>query len=125
MPSPTGSSLLRGAAGIALGAVVLGTLVGLIEAWARTNLHFSVDNPSTPALVHLACDFVAALAGGYVCALVARNPKAATVLAVIILIMALAYQTGPSAPGEPSWYRLALLLVGPAGVFCGGWLKGA
>ena len=125
MPGPSHSSLLRTILGVILGGIAMAALVGLIESWASANLHPSAESPTMPILIHLVCDFAAAVGGGYVCALVARNPRAATGLAVIILLSAMAYQAKAADPNEPSWYRLALLLVGPVGVFTGGWLKGA
>ncbi|HJW08755.1 MAG TPA: hypothetical protein VJ483_03925 [Holophagaceae bacterium] len=125
MPAPTHSTLLRTILGVILGAIAMGLLVGIIETWATANLHPSAENPTMPILIHLACNFLAAMGGGFVCAYVARNPRAATALAVLILLSALAYQAKAPDPNEPSWYRLALLLVGPVGVYSGGWLKGA
>ncbi len=124
MPAPSSGSLLRSVFGILLGAIAFGVLKGIVEAWAHGNLHMDAANQAMSTLIILVCDFVSAVAGGYLCTFIARNARAATILAVIFLLMGLAYQQSPSSPDQASWYRLALLLVGPLGVYTGGWLRG-
>jgi hypothetical protein len=123
MPQST-DSLVRAIVGMVVGAVVMGILVGVVDTWAAANLHPGPESPAAPALIHLACDFVAAGAGGWICAFIARNARASIWMAALTLVIALGYQAAPANPGESSGYRLALLLVGPLGVYAGGWLRG-
>ncbi|HJU83836.1 MAG TPA: hypothetical protein VJ600_06475 [Holophagaceae bacterium] len=125
MPAPSSGSFLRTVMGIALGAIAMIALKGVIETWVRANLHTDPANQSMSTLIVLLCDFSAAGAGGYLAAWIARGPRAANILAVVILLLGLLYQTTPADPSQASWYRLALLLVAPLGVYTGGWLKGA
>ncbi len=124
MPAPSSGSFLRSLFGILLGAIAFGVLKGIIEAWAHGNLHMDAANQAVSTLIILVCDFVSAVAAGYLCTLIARRSSAATILAVIFLLLGLAYQQSPATPDQASWYRIALLLVGPLGVYTGGWLRG-
>ena len=124
MRQPSGESILRGLAGILVGVAVMGVLLGLLEQLASSSLHWGPNSPSGPVFARLLADFIAAMAGGFVCAFIARNPKVSMILAVLILVSALVYQFRPGEPGEPTWYRLALILIAPGGVFWGGWLRG-
>ncbi len=124
MPAPSSGSLLRSLLGILVGALAFGLLKGVIEAWARGNLRMDNANLAMSTLIILACDFIAAVAGGYVCTFVARHARAATILAGVFLLVGLVYQQSPADPMQASWYRVALLLVAPMGIYAGGWLRG-
>ena len=124
MPAPSSGSLLRSLLGLLVGAVAFGLLKGIIEAWAHANLRTDPSNQAMSTLIVLVCDFLAAVAAGYLCTLISRQAKTATILAAAFLLLGLAYQQSPADPNQAPWYRIALLLVAPLGVYTGGWLRG-
>ena len=65
--------------------------------------------------------FLAALAGGYLCALIAKDRMIPRILIAIVLISGLAYGVSPAAAAGSSPVLLAIL--GAAGVYLGAWLK--
>lgn len=65
--------------------------------------------------------FLAALVGGYVCALIAKDRIIPRILAAVILFTGLAYGVSPVAAAGSNPVVLALL--GAAGVYFGSWFK--
>jgi hypothetical protein len=76
---------------------------------------------------HMSISFVGALAGGFATARITTGHTLFTnlVLALILLMSALTpvLRHAPSAPGQPGWYALSLVIAGPLGALLGGILE--
>jgi hypothetical protein len=110
--------------------------------------HDSIDVTMAFMVFSLAMGGVAAVAGGFVAALVAGRRARLTLLAFVAIVIVLGvgsavyglYQAPRSPPAEeiakmtptqkaaighePAWYAFLLPFVGSAGVLAGGWLAG-
>ncbi len=75
---------------------------------------------------NIAASFLAGACGGAAAARVAaRAPHGHTlVVAIVILILSLPTLFMGAAPGQPSWYPLAMSVVGPVSVLTGGLVAG-
>ena len=124
------ASLLRGAAAILVGFIVLtlGSVVAGRAIISATGI--GPGDPTTPSFLatNLGARLLLAILAGYLTGKTA--PKAplahAGVLAGVLAFMSLATIAGLSAADavqEPSWYPTAILFVGPLGVLIGGALK--
>jgi hypothetical protein len=110
---------LLGAAVAIVGTVIVGTLAA-VALLAGPGGSVSASY----LLANLAVSFGAALLGGWLVARLApRRPLThAAVLAAVMAILTLP-SLGSPAPGQPSWYPVALLFIGVAGVACGAFLR--
>ena len=76
---------------------------------------------------HMLISFFGAMAGGFATARVTAGHSLFTtlVLALILLMSALTpvLRHAPSAPGQPAWYALSLVIAGPLGALLGGILE--
>jgi len=76
---------------------------------------------------HMVISFFGALAGGFTTARVTTGHSLFTtlVLALILLMSALTpvLRHAPSAPGQPEWYALSLVIASPLGALLGGILE--
>lgn len=117
--------------GVTILGVLLGTLVavklamsGMDPATLERTLQEGATLPLAYLALNLATSAAAALAGGYVTGRVAnrRGSKAVGVLAALLLLSGVLSLTGSdgNAPGQPAWYPVVLLLLGPVGVVVGG-----
>ncbi len=115
---------------VIIGYIVLALLVMAITP-VVSKILLGTATPSEPTSLtglylstNLASGFLAALAGGYVAALVGRGQTAARILSGLVLLAGIVFgllaKTGP----QPQWYLLVLPILGGAGVFLGGWLRG-
>jgi hypothetical protein len=74
--------------------------------------------------VNLGYSFLAAAAGGYVTAWVARDNPLYHVLALAIVVLAMSALSALQQRGkQPVWYALTLLAVTPLGVLAGGLVR--
>lgn len=90
------------------------------SGWAGT--------PSRPSpqyvAANLSCSFLAAAAGGYVCAWIAVNGPLHTVLMLAIVVLAFGAITSLQMRGlRPAWYQVVLLVLCALGVMAGGLLR--
>jgi hypothetical protein len=83
------------------------------------------NSPSTAyVFVNLGYSFIAAAAGGYVTAWVARDNPLYHVLALAIVVLALAALSALQQRGkQPVWYALTLVGLTPIGVLAGGLVR--
>ena len=76
---------------------------------------------------HMLISFFGAMAGGFATARITAGHTLFTtlVLALILLMSALTpvLRHAPSAPGQPGWYALSLVIASPLGVLLGGILE--
>ncbi|HXC16612.1 MAG TPA: hypothetical protein VNV60_04145 [Holophagaceae bacterium] len=104
-------------------------LAGLLAGWlACVFLVAAADSTirqspvALPAAwINLGAVFLAALAGGYICALIAKDRMIPRVLIAIVLFSGLAY--GVSSAAEPGSQPVLLAILGAAGVYLGAWMK--
>ncbi len=74
--------------------------------------------------VNLGYSLAAALAGGYVTALIARqNPLIHTLVLALVVLLLSALSALQQRGLQPIWYQLTLIALTPAGVFLGGLLR--
>ena len=74
--------------------------------------------------VNLGYSFLAAAAGGYVTAWMARQNPLVHVLALAIVVLLLAALSALQQRGQqPVWYMLTLVALTPLGVFAGGLIR--
>lgn len=108
---------------------VLRRLAGLLTGWlACVFLVATADGlirespvPLPAAWISSGAVFLAALAGGYLCALIAKDRMIPRILTAIVLLTGLAYGASPVAAAGSKPVLLAIL--GAAGVYLGAWLK--
>lgn len=111
--------LLGSLAGFLTTAIVV-VLITLAAAAA-----LGVEQGQTSA-VYLAVNLVgslgAAIGGGYLAQRISGREKivAPAIVASLMFLLTIGSVVGEPAPGQPAWYPLALLLLGPAGVLAGG-----
>ena len=83
--------------------------------------------PSWTYPTHLLISFLGAAAGGFTTSRVTAGRTLFTtlVLALILLMSALTpvLRHAPSAPGQPDWYALSLVIASPVGALLGGILE--
>jgi len=109
-------TLVRRLAGLLAGWLACVFLVATAESAIRKA---PVALPA--AWISLGAVFLAALAGGYLCALIARDRMIPRVLIAIVLLSGLAYGVSPvAAPGSQP---VLLAILGAAGVYLGAWMK--
>lgn len=113
-------ALLSGFAVIALLVLLMTALIArLAPSWAK-------DGPPEPGymVVNLGYSFLAAAAGGYVTAALARGNPLVHVLALGIAVLALGALSALQAHGkQPIWYALFLVAISPLGVLAGGLIR--
>lgn len=82
------------------------------------------DGPAYFLWVELLISVLAALAGGYVCALVAKDAERKHIVALIGLMLVMsAISIAAEAGLKPLWSSVAVPLVGILGVWLGGRLR--
>jgi hypothetical protein len=107
-------------------SVVVGTWIAAIALLGPD----TTGAGSQPSAAYLAANLLesalAAVAGGYVAARLGKSsPRkhAAALAAVVLALSVLTMAAEGPAPGQPGWYRLALLVIGVGGALIGGWLR--
>jgi hypothetical protein len=120
--------ILRTFLALLAGFLTIAVLVGALTAvLARFAPQWSGDqgNPR-PAYValNIGYSFLAAVAGGYVTALMPSANPLILVLALAIIVLALAALSALQARGkQPVWRQLTLVAITPVGVMAGGILR--
>ncbi|HET6330890.1 MAG TPA: hypothetical protein VFF76_08900 [Holophagaceae bacterium] len=109
-------TMLRKLAGLFAGWLACVFLVATADSLIRQS---SVPLPA--AWISLGAVFLAAMAGGFVCALIAKDRMIPRILIAIVLFTGLAYGVSPVAAAGSQPVLLAIL--GAAGVYLGAWLK--
>ncbi|MGB6687089.1 MAG: hypothetical protein WBE76_04535 [Terracidiphilus sp.] len=114
--------------GLLAGFATIAVLVGVLTALLARLVPEWVGAEGRPrpgyAFVNIAYSFLAAAAGGYVTAIVARGNPLVLVLALAIVVLVLAALSALQSRGEqPVWYQLALVAITPLGVFAGGMVR--
>ena len=109
-------TMLRRLAGLLAGWLACVFLVATADGLIR---QFPVALPA--AWINLGAVFLAAMAGGYLCALIARDRMIPRVLIAIVLFSGLAY--GVSSVATPGSQPVLLAILGAAGVYLGAWMK--
>ena len=135
--------------GKTIGSVILGYLVMVVVVFATFSLAFlalgtegsfqpgSYDISSLWIVLSIVLGFIAAVAGGLVCLAVAREEKAAHILALVVIVLGIVlaipqFTGGIEDPGpraadvatfeamqiarQPTWLALLNPLIGAAGV---------
>ena len=104
-------------------------LVGLLAGWLAcvflVAMAESLIRQAPVALpaawISLGAVFLAALAGGYLCSLIAKDRMIPRVLIAIVLLSGLAYGVSPAAAADS--HPVLLAILGAAGVYLGAWMK--
>ena len=112
-PPPT---LVRRLAGLFAGWLACVFLVATADGLIRRT-----PVPLPAVWINLGAVFLAALAGGYVCALIAKDRMIPRILIAIVLFTGLAY--GVSSAAEAGSQPVLLAILGAAGVYLGAWMK--
>jgi hypothetical protein len=108
--------VVRRLAGLLAGWVCCVFLVATAEGLIRQS---PVVLPA--AWISLGAAFLAALAGGYLCALIARDRTTPRILIAVVLFSGLAYGVSPAA--APGSEPVLLAILGATGVYLGAWMK--
>lgn len=111
-----GRSIARKSAGLLVGWLACVFLVATADALIRQS-----PVPLPAAWISLGAVFLAALAGGYLCALIARDRVVPRILIAVVLLSGLAYGVSPVA--APDSQPVLLAILGAAGVYLGAWMK--
>ena len=103
-------------------------LAGLVVGWLACIFLVATagglirQSPLVPvAWISSVAVFLAALAGGYLCALIAKDRMIPRVLMAVVLLSGLAYGVSPAAAAGSK--PLLVAILGVAGVYLGAWLK--
>lgn len=104
-------------------------LLGLLAGWVcciflvatAESVIRNVLMPVPAAWVSPGAVLLAAMAGGYVCALISTDRTMPRILIAVVLISGLAYGASPANGGGASPVVLAIL--GAVGVYLGAWLR--
>lgn len=114
--SPNNSSLPRKLSGLLAGWLSCIFLVATAEGLIRQS---PVPLPGT--WIGLGAAFLAALVGGYLCALITKDRNMPRVLLAVILFSGLAYGVSPVA--TPDSQPVLLAILGAVGVYLGAWMQ--
>jgi heme A synthase len=105
--------------------VILGTLLAVSALLPK----LESGKPGSPTPTYLAANILvsiaAAVLGGYVAAFIAgRLPLLhAGILAALFFVLGISSVVQGPQPGQPAWYPFAMLLIAPAGILIGGYLR--
>ena len=111
-------------AGFLTMAVLVGALTALLARFAPQWVGEQGHPRPAYIAVNLGYSFVAAMAGGYVTALMPAANPLVVVLALAIVVLVLAALSALQARGkQPAWYQLTLVAIAPVGVMAGGLLR--
>jgi hypothetical protein len=118
------SAFLALLAGFATMAALVGILTALL-AWLVPGWVDAEGGPRPAYIfVNIAYSFLAAAAGGYVTAIVARGNPLVLVLALALIVLLMAALSAMQSRGkQPIWYQLVLVAMTPMGVLAGGILR--
>ncbi len=116
MNHPPSQTLFRKVAGLLVGWLSCAFLVATAE-----NLIRKSPVPLPVAWIGLGAVFLAALVGGFLCALIAKDRMIPRILIAIVLITGLAY--GVSSSGAAASQPVLLAILGAVGVYLGAGMK--
>jgi hypothetical protein len=111
-------AVIAGYFGMSLLVLVLFGALGAL--WPEAFADRTVAPPPAAMAVSLFFSSIAAIAGGFVTASVARRAERVHVLALLGLMAAMWVVSIQYAEGQPQWYGLGLLAVGTLGAWLGG-----
>jgi hypothetical protein len=120
--------MLRTFLALLAGFLTIAALVGALTAllariapqWAGAERNLR----AAYVAVNIGYSFLAALAGGYVTAIMPSANPLILVLALAIIVLVLAALSALQARGkQPIWYQLTLIAITPVGVMAGGMLR--
>jgi hypothetical protein len=116
--------VIRSVAAVLAGLVVTVVLVMALTYLAAAALGLAPGAAPTPAYLTLnllGSALAGALGGATAVVLAPHTPHGHVVaLAILILLLSLPTLFTPPAPGQPSWYGLAVSVIGPVAVAVGG-----
>ena len=130
-PLPTSRSLrpalaLLAGLGVTVLIVFFGVTISTLAALRGVDPKSYVA-PGWTYPTHMLISFLGAMAGGFATARITAGHTLFTtlVLALILLMSALTpvLRHAPSAPGQPGWYALSLVIASPLGALLGGLLE--
>ena len=130
-PVPTSRSLrpalaLLAGLGVTVLIVFFGVTISTLAALRGVDPKSYVA-PAWTYPMHMLISFLGAMAGGFATARITAGHTLFTtlVLALILLMSALTpvLRHAPSAPGQPGWYALSLVIASPLGALLGGLLE--
>jgi len=111
-------------AGFLTMAVLVGALTALLARFAPEWVGEQGSPRPAYIAVNIAYSFLAALAGGYVTALMPSANPLILVLALAIIVLVLAALSALQSRGkQPAWYAITLVAITPIGVMAGGFLR--
>jgi hypothetical protein len=118
---------LRSALAVVAGLIVTLVLVLVLDFLAARTMGIAPEGPP-PALylyLNLAGGSIAGMAGGATAMALAPHRPHGHVFALAVVILLLSLPTLFSAPtlGQPSWYGVAVSVLGPVAVLTGGVLE--
>ena len=130
-PLPTSRSMrpalaLLAGLGVTVLIVFFGVTISTLAALRGVDPKSYVA-PAWTYPMHMLISFLGAMAGGFATARITAGHTLFTtlVLALILLMSALTpvLRHAPSAPGQPGWYTLSLVVASPLGALLGGVLE--
>jgi hypothetical protein len=130
-PLPASRSLrpalaLLAGLGVTVLVVVFGVTISTLAALRGVDPKSYVA-PTWVYPTHMLISFIGAMAGGFATARITAGHSLFTtlLLALILLMSALTpvLRHAPSAPGQPEWYALSLVIASPLGALLGGILE--
>ena len=107
------------------GFLTAAILVIIVTLAAATALGVQEGQTSAAYLtLNLIGSLAAAVGGGYLAQRISRRDQlvAPAIMAAAMFLLTLGSVFGEPAPGQPSWYPMALLILGPGGALLGGLL---
>lgn len=118
--------MIRSLAAVAAGLLVTVVLVLVLSFAAAGVLRIPPEGPPTPLYLtlNLLGGVIAGMSGGATAVMFAPHTPHGHVgaLAGVILLLSLPTLLSAPAPGQPTWYGLALSVLGPVSVALGGYL---
>ena len=111
-------------AGFLTTAVLVGALTALLARFAPKWAGGQGNPRPGYAALNIVYSFLAALAGGYVTAIMPSANPLILVLALAIIVLVLGALSALQSRGkQPVWYAITLVAITPAGVMAGGMLR--
>lgn len=111
-------------AGFLTTAVLVGALTALLARFAPKWAGEQPNPRPGYAALNIVYSFLAALAGGYVTAIMPSANPLILVLALAIIVLVLGALSALQSRGkQPVWYAITLVAITPAGVMAGGMLR--
>ncbi|HUF11467.1 MAG TPA: hypothetical protein VMN78_00040 [Longimicrobiales bacterium] len=118
-------SIARGVLAVLAGFLTMAVLV-LVLSWLAALVTGVDDGPPTTVylILNVLAAVMAALAGGWVTALVApRAEWPVWALVTMVVVLGIPGVVGGPAPGQPIWYPISIVLIGGIGAALGGLLQ--